>query len=219
MWRQMNLLSRKKPVVISMSDLAASGGYYMAMTGDPVIAYPQTQTGSIGVVFGKPNLRGLYEKIGITKDAIDRGRHAGIDSDYKPLTPEERAILKQGIDESYRDFVQKVADARKRKYDEIDPVAQGRVWLGSQAKDRGLVDELGGLETALAALRKKANLGDETVRIVTYPARRSIVDVLMQRSREDLVESKAAAVFGRVPFRAWLRGGFLRIMPQWLTVQ
>jgi protease-4 len=219
-WRELSISrENNRPVIVSMSDLAASGGYYMAMTGDPVIAYPQTQTGSIGVVFGKPNLRGLYEKLGITKDAIDRGRHAGIDSDYKPLTPEERAILKQGIDESYRDFVQKVADARKRKYDEIDPVAQGRVWLGSQAKDRGLVDELGGLETALAALRKKANLGDETVRIVTYPARRSIVDVLMQRSREDLVESKAAAVFGRVPFRAWLRGGFLRIMPQWLTVQ
>lgn len=220
MWRQMNLLSKKKPVVISMSDVAASGGYYMAMTGDPIVAYPQTQTGSIGVVFGKPNLRGLYEKLGVSKDAIDRGRHAGIDSDYKPLTPEERAILKQGIDESYRDFVQKVAEGRKKKYDEIDPVAQGRVWLGSQAKDRGLVDELGGLETALTALRKKANLrDDETVRIVTYPARRSIVEVLMQRSDESLVETKAREVFGRVPFRAWLQGGYLRIMPQWLTVQ
>jgi protease-4 len=220
MWRQMNLLSKKKPVVISMSDVAASGGYYMAMTGDPIIAYPQTQTGSIGVVFGKPNLRGLYEKLGITKDAIDRGRHAGIDSDYKPLTPEERAILKQGIDETYRDFVEKVAAGRKKKYDEVDRVAQGRVWLGSQAKDIGLVDEMGGLETALAALRKRANLApEETVRIVTYPARRSIIEVLMQRSQEDLVEAKAAAVFGHVPFRAWLRGGFLRIMPQWVTVQ
>ncbi len=220
MWRQMNLLSKKKPLVISMSDLAASGGYYMAMTGDPIVAYPQTETGSIGVVFGKPVLRGLYEKLGISKDYVERGRHAGIDSDYKPLTPEERAILKSGIDESYKDFVMKVAEARHRKYEEIDPVAQGRVWLGSQAKERGLVDELGGLETALAALRKKANLADAApLRIVTYPARRNILDLVMQRSQEDLVETKLAPIFGRVPFRAWLRGGFLRIAPHWLTVQ
>jgi protease-4 len=216
----MNLLGKKKPLVISMSDLAASGGYYMAMTGDPIVAYPQTETGSIGVVFGKPILRGLYEKLGISKDAIERGRHAGIDSDYKPLTPDERAILKEGIDESYRDFVNKVAEARHRKYEEIDPVAQGRVWLGSQAKDRGLVDELGGLETALAAIRKKANLpAGASVNIVTYPARRNIFDVIMQRSQDDVVAAKLAPIFGRVPFRAWMRGGYLRIAPHWLTVQ
>jgi protease-4 len=220
MWRQMNLLSKKKPVVISMSDLAASGGYYMSMTGDPIIAYPQTETGSIGVVFGKPNLKGLYDKLGVNKDAVQRGRHAGIDSDYTNLTDEERAILRNGIDESYRDFLQKVADARKRKVEEIDAVAQGRVWLGSQAKDRGLVDELGGLETALAAVRRKANIGaSEPVSIVTYPGRRSILDVLFRRSQEDMLESKLASVFGRVPFRAWMKGGYLRIMPQWISVQ
>jgi protease-4 len=80
MWREMNLLSKKKPLVISMSDVAASGGYYMAMTGDPVVAYPQTETGSIGVVFGKPDLHGLYDKLGVTKDAVQQGRHADIDS-------------------------------------------------------------------------------------------------------------------------------------------
>jgi protease-4 len=219
-WRQMNLLSKKKPLVISMSDLAASGGYYMAMTGDTIIAYPETETGSIGVVFGKPNLRGLYEKLGISKDGVQRGRHAAIDSDYTPLTDEERAILKAGIDETYRDFVTKVAEARKRPYAEIDPVAQGRVWLGSQAKDRGLVDQLGGLETALEAVRKKANLpAGEAVRIVQYPSRRTILDVLMQKSQEDMLESKLAQVFGRVPFRAWMKGGYLSIAPHWLVVQ
>ncbi|MDE3165932.1 MAG: S49 family peptidase, partial [Acidobacteriota bacterium] len=85
-WREMNLLSKKKPVVISMSDAAASGGYFMAMTGDPIVAYPGTLTGSIGVVFGKPILRGLYDKLGITKDSIQRGQNAGIDSDYTPLS-------------------------------------------------------------------------------------------------------------------------------------
>jgi protease-4 len=220
MWREMNVLSKKKPVVISMSDLAASGGYYMAMADARIIAYPETETGSIGVVFGKPNLRGLYDKLGITKDALQRGRHASIDSDYTPLTPDERALLRQGIDESYRDFVQKVADARKRPVADIEPVAQGRVWLGAQAKDCGLVDELGGLEAALDAVRKKANIGaSEQVNIVTYPGRRSILDLLLRRSQEDVLETKLQAVFGRVPFRAWMAGGYLRIMPQWLSIQ
>jgi protease-4 len=220
LWRQMNLLSKKKPMVISMSDLAASGGYYMAMTGDPIIAYPQTETGSIGVVFGKPNLHGLYDKVGVSKDAIQRGRHADIDSDYTPLTPDERAVLRAGIDESYRDFVTKVADARHRSFDQIEPVAQGRVWLGSQAKDNGLVDQVGGLDTALDAVRKKANIGAaEQVSVVIYPARRSILEILMHRSQEDALESKLAQVFGPVPFRAWMKGGYLRVMPNWIAVK
>src|SRR5216684_3750744 len=99
-WREMNQLSKKKPLVISMSDAAASGGYYMAMTGDPIVAYPGTFTGSIGVVMTKPNLHGLYDKLGITKEAIQRGQNAGIDSDYTPLSPEQRVKLQEGIDES-----------------------------------------------------------------------------------------------------------------------
>ncbi|HEY1338542.1 MAG TPA: signal peptide peptidase SppA, partial [Bryobacteraceae bacterium] len=135
-WREMNLLSKKKPTVISMADVAASGGYYMAMTGDPILAYPGTLTGSIGVVFGKPNLHGLYDKLGVSKDAIQRGKHADIDSDYTPLSPDEREMLRQGIDESYRDFVTKVANARHRSFEQIEPIAQGRVWLGDQAQPR-----------------------------------------------------------------------------------
>jgi protease-4 len=219
-WRQMNLLSKKKPMVISMSDLAASGGYYMAMTGDSIVAEPGTLTGSIGVVFGKPNLRGLYEKLGITKDAIQRGKHADIDSDYTSLTPEERDKLKQGIDESYQDFLTKVANARHHSTTEIDQVAQGRVWLGSQAKSRGLVDELGGLDTAIGLLKKKANIPEgEQVTLVTYPPRRNIFDVIMKKSQEDMLESKLAATFGRIPFRAWMKGGFLRLMPNWFEVK
>src|SRR5262249_2289467 len=119
LWREMTLLSKKKPLVISMSDVAASGGYYMAMTGDPIVAYPQTETGSIGVVFGKPDLHGLYDKVGVSKDAVQRGKHADIDSDYTPLTPDERELLRQGIDESYHEFVSKVAAARHKPYGEI----------------------------------------------------------------------------------------------------
>jgi len=226
MWREMNLLSKKKPTVISMSDAAASGGYYMAMTGDPIVAYPGTLTGSIGVVFGKPNLHGLYDKLGVTKDAIQRGTHAGIDSDYKALTPDERQMLRAGIDESYKDFVTKVADARHRKFDQIEPLAQGRVWMGDQAKARGLVDEVGGLDTAVDLVKKKANIpAGERVTLVTYPGRRNFLDILMRKSQMDgdletaMLEARLAEVFGRMPFRAWLKGGYLRIMPYWVDVR
>ncbi len=213
-WREMNLLSKKKPVVISMSDAAASGGYFMAMTGDPIVAYPATLTGSIGVVFGKPNLHGLYDKFGVTKDSIQRGRHADIDSDYTDLSPEERQLLKDGIDESYRDFVGKVATARHRKFDEIEAVAQGHVWLGSQAKENGLVDQVGGLDTALALVRQKAKIpAGEKVGIQMYPGKRSILDILMKRSQEDTMEMKLRQVMGQVPYHAWMQGGYLRIMP------
>ncbi|MBV8906317.1 MAG: signal peptide peptidase SppA, partial [Acidobacteriia bacterium] len=178
-WREMNLLSKKKPMVVSMSDVAASGGYYMAMTGDPIIAYPGTETGSIGVVFGKPDLHGLYDKIGITKDAIQRGKYADIDSDYTALTADEREKLRHGIDASYEDFISKVATARNRPPSQIEPVAQGRVWIGSQAKNEGLVDELGGIDKAIAMVKKRANIPDnENVTIESYPPRRSVLDLL-----------------------------------------
>jgi protease-4 len=221
MWRQMNLLSKKKPTVISMSDVAASGGYYMVLTGDPVVAYPTTETGSIGVVFGKPDLHGLYDKLGVTKDGIQRGKNADIDSDYTALTPEQRDKLKQGIDESYQDFVSKVAAARHRAFGEIEPLAQGRVWLGDQAKANGLVDALGGLDTAIELVKQKANIpASEQVTLITYPPRRSIIDVLMRRSQEeDVLTSRLGKVFGHVPFHAWMKGGFLRLMPQWVEVR
>jgi protease-4 len=219
-WRQMNLLSQKKPLVFSMSDLAASGGYYIAMTGDPIVAYPETMTGSIGVVFGKPNLHGLYDKLGITKDAIQRGKHAGIDSDYTSLTEDERRILRDGVDESYRDFVAKVADARRRGFNDIEPLAQGRVWMGSQAKARGLVDELGGLDTAIEMVKKKAHIpAGERVSLVLYPPRRNLLDIVMRRPQDDMLESKLAQTFGNMPFHAWMKGGFLRLMPYWVEVR
>jgi len=220
MWREMSLANRKKPVVISMSDVAASGGYYMAMTGDPIVAYPQTETGSIGVVFGKPNLHGLYDKLGVTKDAVERGRNAAIDSDYTSLNPDQRALLQRGIDQSYHEFVSKVATARRRPYADIEPVAQGRVWLGSQAKPRGLVDELGGLDTAIGLLKQKAGIpAGEDVGLLLYPGRRTILDVWLKHSQEDALETRLRPIFGRVPFRAWLRGGMLRLMPEWIEVR
>jgi protease-4 len=213
-WREMNLLSKKKAVVISMSDTAASGGYYMAMTGDPVVAYPGTLTGSIGVVFGKPNLHGLYDKLGVTKDSLERGRFAGIDSDYRDLSPDELAKLKEGIDANYHDFVAKVADARRRPYDTIEPLAQGRVWLGAQAASNGLVDELGGIDRAIELVKKKAHIpASEHVAIVMYPPRRSILDVLFGHSTDTGIESRLRRML------PWTKAGLLRLMPYTVSVQ
>ena len=219
-WREMQVLAKKKPLVFSMSDSAASGGYFIASTGDPIVAYPGTFTGSIGVVFGKPNLRGLYGKLGISKDMLKRGRFADIDSDYRPLAPEEKAKLREGVDEVYRDFVGKVAAARKRKFEEIEPLAQGRVWLGSQARANGLIDELGGLDRAIELVKQKAKIpAAEKVGLVMYPARRNLLDVLMRRSQEDQVQVRVNAVAPGFPWRSLLDGGYLRLSPFVLAVR
>jgi protease-4 len=222
MWRAMNELQKKKPVVISMSDDAASGGYYMAMSGATLVAYPGTITGSIGVVFGKPNLHGLYDKLGITKDYVSRGRFALIESDYASLSEPERMKLREDIDSDYEDFVGKVAAARKKPVSAIEPIAQGRVWLGDQAKANGLVDELGGIDRAVELIRKKSGIpaGDK-VNLVLYPAKRSVFDVLF-RSNSDSEADAMLSGAGLGPLRSawhdatlrvWMRGGMLRILP------
>jgi protease-4 len=210
MWRAMNELHKHKKIVISFSDYAASGGYYMAMSGDPILAYPATLTGSIGVVFGKPNLHGLYDKIGITKDSVSRGRFARIESDYESLTPEERAKLRHGIDANYEDFLAKVAASRNKPVSAIEPLAQGRVWLGSEAKSNGLVDEIGGLDRAVELIKSKAGIpAKETVNLVAYPARKSILDFLTGSHDADVM----ARLHLDPSLRVWLHGGMLRMMP------
>jgi protease-4 len=218
MWRAMNELHKRKPVVISMSDDAASGGYYMAMSGDTIVAYPGTITGSIGVVFGKPNLHGLYDKLGITKDSVSRGRYARIESDYESLSDPERMKLREDIDFEYEDFVGKVAASRKQPVSAIEPIAQGRVWLGDQAKANGLVDELGGLDRAIDLIKKKSGIppGDK-VSLVLYPAKRNLLDLLF-RSNSDaeaqaMLPGPLLNVWKDASLRVWMRGGMLRMMP------
>lgn len=219
-WREMNALSKKKPLVISMSDEAASGGYYMAMTGDPVVAYPGTITGSIGVVYGKVNLRGLYDKLGITKQLLTRGRFAAIDSDYEPLSDAARRKLREGVDDNYRAFVQKVADARKRRFAEIEPLAQGRVWLGTEARENGLVDELGGLDRAMELVRAKARIPPaERIALTVYPPQRGILEKLLIHSSESIGPPWLRAFLGRWPLTALTGGGFLRLMPYSIEVK
>lgn len=219
-WREVNLLSKKKPLVVSMSDLAASGGYYMAMTGDTIVAYPGTITGSIGVVYGRINLRGLYDKLGISKDSVARGRFADIDSDYTPLTSEARDKIRRQVDENYHGFVARVAESRKRKYEEIEPLAQGRAWLGSQARERGLVDELGGLDRAIELVKQKARIPkNDKIRLVDYPGKRSIFEWVLERERTASIDPRLDAFLKQVHAALWMRGGLLRVMPYSITVR
>lgn len=214
-------LSQKKPTVISMSDDAASGGYFIAMTGDPVLAYSNTLTGSIGVFFGKLDLKGLYEKIGLKKELITRGRFAAIDSESQPLSDAERAKVRTEIEEFYHGFVQRVADGRKRKYDEIEPLAQGRVWTGSQAKKNGLIDEIGGLDRAVELVKQRAKIGAaEKITLVSYPPKRSLFDLLWNSKNEDSeMESQLRAVLGKMPIRLLAHGGVMRLMPFTVVVK
>ena len=217
-------LSRKKPVVISMGDLAASGGYFIAMTGDPIVAYPNTLTGSIGVIFMKLNLHGLYDKIGIHKDILTRGQFAGLYSDYVPLTPAEEGKIRSQVDGFYHAFVTRVSAGRKQPYEHIEPLAQGRVWLGAQAKGNGLIDEIGGLDRAVELVKQKAKIGaGEKITLVAYPPRRSIFDRLMNREDESpaisgAIQTRLRELFGDLPIEAFARGGFLKVMPYSITV-
>ncbi|MFZ5927943.1 MAG: signal peptide peptidase SppA [Acidobacteriota bacterium] len=217
-------LSKKKPVVFSMSDVAASGGYYMAMTGDPIVAYPGTITGSIGVIYGKVNLRGLYSKIGVNKEILKRGQFADLDSDFQKLTPEGRARLRETIDFIYSGFLKRVAEGRNKKVEEIEPYAQGRVWSGQRALGHGLIDATGGIDAAVALLRKKAGIKeDEMVRLVVFPSPRSWFDIWFRPapSDESAWDAETASLARRLPagLTPWLAGGFLRVLPYQIRIQ
>lgn len=219
------VLSSRKPMIISMSDLAASGGYFIAMTGDPIVAYPNTLTGSIGVFFGKVDLKGLYDKIGLSTTTLTRGKFADIEAENRPLTDEERAKLRREIDVFYHGFVERVATGRKKPYDQIEPLAQGRVWVGEQAKQNGLIDELGGLDRAIEMVKQKARIpASEKITLVTYPARRTLWEMLWSRSDdsaevEALIQTKVQALVGRFPIRAFMHGGILELLPYTIDVK
>jgi len=214
-------LSKKKPLVISMSDVAASGGYFVAATGDPIVAYPNTLTGSIGVIFARLNLHGLYDKVGINKQLLTRGHFADIDSEYAPLSDEEKQKIAGQIDAFYRAFVSRVADARKKPFDQIEPIAQGRVWLGAQAKQNGLVDELGGLDRAVELIRQRAKIpAGESITLVPYPPKHSVFDLIFNRSDDSAaLDLKIEKLFGKLPVAALRQSGFLKLMPYSISVR
>lgn len=168
MWREVVLAKEAKPVIVSMGDVAASGGYYIACAADKIVASEKTITGSIGVFGIIPNAKGLFNnKMGITFDTVKTNTHADMLTIFRPLTAEEKDIIQIGVENIYDDFITKVGEGRGMTKAQVDSIGQGRVWLGADAKEIGLVDEIGGLDRAVEIAQEMAKLGDyETV---AYP--------------------------------------------------
>jgi protease-4 len=189
-WRAVESAKQKKPVVVSMSDSAASGGYYIACNANKIVAEPSTFTGSIGIFAGKPVMKGFYDWLGISTEYVLRGKNAGMFRETEPFTPEERARFEQIIKSTYyEEFIPKVAKGRNRDAQYIDSIAQGRVWTGEQARANGLVDEFGGLERAIEIAKQLANIpAEKGVERVILPYPRSFFEELFDT--EDSVSSK-----------------------------
>jgi protease-4 len=208
MWNALENAKKKgKPVVVSMSDVAASGGYYISCNADKIVAEPSTITGSIGVFMGKPVVKGLYDWLGITNEYIMRGKNSGIFRETEKWTPAERTKMEEGANNIYfNNFLPKVAKGRNKSHEDINTIGQGRVWTGTQAKANGLIDEFGGLEKAIDVAKQLAGLSpDKDVRRVVFPAPRPFLETLFgdpeetqttaeQRAQQALAESLPADV-------------------------
>jgi protease IV len=178
-WREVQLTRNVKPVIASMSDVAASGGYYIAMPASAIVAEPATLTGSIGVVMVKFVIDGTLKKLGLNMEHVQEGRYADLYSPIRPFSPSERARIEEQMQATYDGFVEKAAAGRNTTPEKIDAIGQGRVWTGRQAKQLGLVDELGGLERALALAKERVGIPqDAGVELVVYPPRKSIYEIV-----------------------------------------
>jgi protease-4 len=201
-WRDVVFARRHgKPVIVSMGDVAGSGGYYVAAAADKIVAEPATLTASIGVFAGKLVLSGLYKKLGITTASAQLGSNAGMFSATEDFSPEGHRRLETMLDLIYRGFKERVASGRRMPLDKVEEIAKGRVWTGAQAKERGLVDALGGYRVALRLARQAAGLPpDAPVTLAVYPRRKSVFEILYDRlsgKEEGGDETGVAAAFAR----------------------
>jgi protease-4 len=177
--RQLELTAKEKPVVVSMGDVAASGGYYVATAADAVVAEGSTLTGSIGVIGGKFVVRRLLDRLGIHRETRSAGANAGFYSPLRSFTDEERRRHRAFLLHFYeKRFLAAVAEGRELDRDEADRLGRGRVWTGRQAHERGLVDRLGGLEEAIQIACERANVPREEVRVSFFAPKRRLRDVL-----------------------------------------
>lgn len=172
-WREVMLTKKVKPIIVSMGDVAASGGYYISCAADSIIAEPNTITGSIGIFAVLPNLQKLFnDKLGVTFDGVKTGKYADLGDVSRPLSPDEKLILQNQVNRGYDEFTKAVAAGRHKTQEYINSIGQGRVWTGEQAIKIGLVDRLGNINDAIASAAKKANL--KNYRLDTYPQQKSI---------------------------------------------
>lgn len=197
-WREVQRI--KKPVIASMGNIAASGGYYISMGCDQIYAQPGTLTGSIGVVGGKISFAGLFDRFGVKTEVISIGKNSGLLSAVNPMTEGERKVWQANMEEVYRQFVTKTAAGRNLTVKELEPLASGRVWTGRQAKNNGLVDQLGTLHDAIQAAKKAANFkDDEKAELLILPESQSFLDQLLGG-----VGSPVPGFQNHVP-KSWLR--------------
>ena len=215
-WRAVETANQKKPVVVSMSDVAASGGYYISASASKIIAQPSTITGSIGVVAGKPVMRGFYDWLGVSNEYVLRGKTAGMFRETEKFSDEERVKFEEWIKNTYyNDFVPKVAKGRGKDAQYIDSVGQGRVWTGGQAKDKGLVDDFGGLDRAIEVAKQLANIpADKGVQRVIMPQPMTFLEQLLygggENSNTELEQQRA--VLAAMPEDARRAFRYLRLM-------
>lgn len=198
--REVELARGEKPVVVSMSDVAASGGYWISMSANKIIADPNTITASIGVVAGKLNVSGLYNLLGMTTDYIATSDNATMFWDQQNFTPTQRAAIQKLLDEIYKDFTEGVASGRHMSVEAVDKIGKGRIWTGAQAKNLGLVDELGGLDRALEVAKQLAHIpADRSIRIVRFPEEKTFLQQLLEREKEQTAHTESLeAVLRRI---------------------
>jgi protease-4 len=178
-WREVTLAKKQKPFIISMGNVAASGGYYISCVADTIVAEPNTITGSIGVFGILPNFKNFFkDKLGITFDRVNTGKFSDLFNISRPLTNEEKIIFQSAIDKIYKSFVQKVASGRKKTFNDISNIAQGRIWTGLQAKEIGLVDEIGGLKDAIKIAADMAKVKQYS--LVEYPAQKNLIRTIFE---------------------------------------
>lgn len=190
MWREIQLLRKEKPVIASMSDVAASGGYYMAMACDKIVAHPNTITGSIGVFGLLFNTKDMFKnKLGVTFDGVKTGVFSDLGNGTRPFTDAERQIIQKGVNQIYETFTAKAAQGRKMSQDDLKKVASGRVWSGSEAQKIGLVDELGGLDKAIELAAAQAKLGKD-YRLRYLPTQKSFYQQIMDQISGNEAEAK-----------------------------
>jgi len=184
-WREVYLTKKVKPIIVSMGDLAASGGYYISCAADSIIAEPNTITGSIGIFAILPNMQKLFNnKLGITFDGVKTGKYADLGDISRPLSPEERAILQNQVNRGYDEFTKAVADGRHKTQPYINSIGQGRVWTGAQAIKIGLVDRLGNINDAVKCAAKMAKL--KTYTLYSFPEQKSIFGKLGSNMSEQM---------------------------------
>ncbi len=184
-WREVVLTKKVKPIMVTMGDYAASGGYYIACAADSIFAEPNTITGSIGVFAILPNMKGFFnEKLGLTFDGVKTSEFADLGNISRPLTETEKLILQKEVNRTYNDFTKRVADGRKISQQYVDSIGQGRVWTGEQAVKLGLVDRIGHIEDAIKAAAKKAKIKE--YRIVNYPEKKDGLLGFLDKSGENI---------------------------------